>query len=292
VAYLSVSGGWGVLYEALITGVCRLRGAALILHHNSFSYIDTHTWRMALLARIGGAKTVHVVLSPGMGERLMAQYPAVERTTTVSNAAFIDDSPSTGRFSGRPCGTVGYLCNISQAKGMHDVLALAAHAQSQKSDLKFVIAGPFEDEALALEFAHSGQELPNLTYLGPVFGEAKREFFETIDAFVFPTRYRNEAEPLVILEAMSHGCPVIAFDRGCISSMVGSDAGLVVPRNGDFGRLALAQLEIWRESGEGFAACRGKAFRSFQSLQSEALASRRRLLEYIRDGARGEETRC
>ena len=43
---------------------------------------------------------------------------------------------------------------------------------------------------------------------------------------VFPTNYANEAEPLVIYEAMRQGVHVIACDRGSIAEMLCNGAGL------------------------------------------------------------------
>jgi glycosyltransferase involved in cell wall biosynthesis len=50
-----------------------------------------------------------------------------------------------------------------------------------------------------------------------------------LDIFLFPTRYVNEAEPLVIYEAMRRGVHVIACDRGSIAEMLRDGAGLVLP---------------------------------------------------------------
>jgi glycosyltransferase involved in cell wall biosynthesis len=74
-------------------------------------------------------------------------------------------------------------------------------------------------------FKSAAVALPNIKYYGPVLGDAKKEFFAELNTFVFPTRYRNEAEPLVILEALMNGCPVVANNRGCIRSMLTVDVG-------------------------------------------------------------------
>ena len=49
--------------------------------------------------------------------------------------------------------------------------------------------------------------------LGPVAGAAKQRFFETIDIFFFPSRYRMEAQPLVMLEALSYGVATLATHK-------------------------------------------------------------------------------
>jgi glycosyltransferase involved in cell wall biosynthesis len=69
----------------------------------------------------------------------------------------------------------------------------------------------------------------------------------TISAFVFPTR--NEAQGLVLLEALASGTPVVAYGRCCISGDMGQTGGLVVPVGASF------------EKG-GFAAAAGVGERS------------------------------
>lgn len=61
--------------------------------------------------------------------------------------------------------------------------------------------------------------------MGPVYGADKDRFYQQLDIFLFPTNYANEAEPLVVYEAMRRGVYVIACDRGAISEMLGNGAG-------------------------------------------------------------------
>jgi len=51
-----------------------------------------------------------------------------------------------------------------------------------------------------------------------------------VDVLLFPTDYANEAEPLVIHEAIRSGAHVIACERGAIPDILSNGAGLVVPR--------------------------------------------------------------
>jgi glycosyltransferase involved in cell wall biosynthesis len=48
------------------------------------------------------------------------------------------------------------------------------------------------------------------------------EFLAQVDVFLFPSRYRHEAQPLVILEAQAAGARVVATNVGCVSSMLRS----------------------------------------------------------------------
>src|SRR5680860_532784 len=90
------------------------------------------------------------------------------------------------------------------------------------------------------------KELHSLDYVGPQYGADKKTFFDSIDALIFPTRYANEAEPLTIHEAATHGLSVIAYGRGSIPEIVGSDCGLVIDPAETLAPAALAQI---RSSG-------------------------------------------
>ena len=52
--------------------------------------------------------------------------------------------------------------------------------------------------------------------------------FDTSDLFVFPSAYTNEAQPLVVLEAMAAGVPVITSNIATLPEFV---------RDGETGRL-------------------------------------------------------
>lgn len=82
-----------------------------------------------------------------------------------------------------------------------------------------MIAGPYRDQAcIALVTQAIDEGLA--VNLGPVSAASKQDFFDGIDVFLFPSRYRNETEPLVVLEAMAQGVPVVASALGCIPEML------------------------------------------------------------------------
>ncbi len=57
-------------------------------------------------------------------------------------------------------------------------------------------------------------------YLGPKYGDSKLQELANSDLLVFPTTYSNECFPVVILEAMRQGVPVISTNEGGIADMV------------------------------------------------------------------------
>lgn len=274
--YLSLSGGWGLAYEAVIAWRAKRAGARIVVHHHSFRYLDGPFWPMRILVKAAGPQAVHVVLGGLMAERLRARYPAVGPVMVMSNAQFIIGE---GKASEK-LRTVGYLSNLSAAKGLDDVLAAAESSLGRGWPLQFIIAGPFENPADNAKYTRRMKSLGNVRYLGAVQGAAKEEFFLGIDAFLFPTRYRHEAEPLVVLEALSYGRPVIAYARGCIPSVL-AKGGHVVPCDEDFVAQALGKLESWMDDDRQFEEIGMAAGQRLAELKAQSLAARQELLGWF-----------
>ncbi len=272
--YLSLSGGPGLIWEALIAWRARRAGARLLVHHHSFRYLDAPYRPMNWLVKGAGARACHIVLCRRMGDILASRYPEVGRILVMSNAALLSAPPAPAPAQMPELRVIGFLSNLSPAKGMFEVLDLAAAALRTGHDFRLQIAGPFEDRQHEAEFRARLRHLPNTDYVGPVHGDAKERFLAGLGALVFPTRYRNEAEPLVILEALRHGCPAIAFARGCIPSLLEADCGLAVPLDGNFTDAALAVLARWQSDRRAFLAARRAAQEQYHRLQSASADAR------------------
>ena len=64
---------------------------------------------------------------------------------------------------------------------------------------------------------------------GPLYGDDKVTEFQKADVFVFPTFYKNEAFPLVILEAFQFAIPVIStFEGGIPDMLINNETGFLV----------------------------------------------------------------
>ena len=71
-----------------------------------------------------------------------------------------------------------------------------------------------------------------MNYWGRRYGGEKDVFWKDADIFVFPTYYHNECFPLVILEAMEQGLPVISTNEGGIPDIIDNgNSGYTVDKN-------------------------------------------------------------
>ncbi|RMF75658.1 MAG: glycosyltransferase [Acidobacteria bacterium] len=128
-----------------------------------------------------------------------------------------------------------YFATLDPEKGAREFLLAARHCRHAGLDADFIVAGQSVDEAYTEDLrslAQSPELAGRVRMTGGVFGEAKAALFREADVFVFPTRYRHENFPLVNLEAMSFGLPVISTRRGCIPEQVPhGKAGLIADSN-------------------------------------------------------------
>ena len=81
-----------------------------------------------------------------------------------------------------------------------------------------------------------------LTYVGPVYGEAKTAFYQSLDVFLFPTRFAQEAAPNVLFEAAAAGVPSLCTDRGCIPEILDELEGTWCPAEADFAAFSLEHV--------------------------------------------------
>lgn len=278
--YMSVSGGYGQLHEILYVLLARMHGAQVILHHHSYAYLDHRRPLTRLLFMAAPADTRHVVLSTGMSTRLRQTY-GVDRVQVLSNAAFMPDSQLPPAQLDRPLGTVGFLSNISAEKGIYDFLALMQASHERGLGLKALIAGPFQDKDAESRVMSLLRDQPYVHYVGPKYGAEKEAFYAALDVLVFPTRYANEAEPVTIHEALTHGVPVIAFGRGAIPEILDGPHGVAIPPDQDFARAASKTLLLWKEDAAAFRNARRCCLQRSHDLHAQSRRSLDELLDSL-----------
>ena len=227
--YLALSGGRGQLIDLIYVLISRLFRREIFIHHHSYSYINSSSLLNKCFFSIAKDAS-HVALTRGMGAALSRKYGLdTRKVRVVSNSAFFGVDAYTPRCT-RPVTPeirIGFLSNITLEKGFVEFFAILRALKQQGVAFKATIAGPLAASARE-QFQSLMAGSTETEYIGPVYREAKQSFYEQLDVFVFPTKYPNEAEPLVLYEAMNSSTFVVACDRGAIREMIG-DTGLVVP---------------------------------------------------------------
>ncbi|MGZ0015666.1 glycosyltransferase family 4 protein [Yeosuana sp. AK3] len=124
-----------------------------------------------------------------------------------------------------------YLSNMIKEKGYDTVLNLAKQlkAQSNKT-VKFHFAGgwfSYKDKVFFNNYIKENKLENIIEYHGLVQGKEKDNLLKKANFFVFLSRYKKEVFPLSVLEALSYGLPVLAFNAGAVSDIIKQETGII-----------------------------------------------------------------
>lgn len=133
-----------------------------------------------------------------------------------------------------------FLSNLIETKGVYDLINACVILNKKGISYECDFIGGFGDinyEQLNNHILkHELSE--KVKYLGVKYNEDKEIAFKEADIFVLPTYYSNECFPLVLLEAMKFGLPVISTYEGGIPDIVEDGVtGYLVPQK-DVNKLA------------------------------------------------------
>lgn len=240
-----IDDGWGALVSLPSLAAVRCRGWKIFIHHHSFRYISVWGGHAALVHLLSGRSAIHVFLCKRQEAGYKALYGAT-RSKVVGNAwAVVGPQRMPSPHDGDKTVHIGLLSNLTIDKGVEIFLHVLASCIQQGMPVHGHLAGPLVESAAKRIVADATSVLGNrLTVHGPIYGEAKWDFYDSLDCFVFPTRHASEAQPLVLFEAMASGCAIVSYDRGCIGDDIQS-AGYSVRTTEDFVHAAAARISYW-----------------------------------------------
>lgn len=237
VSYLVLSQSTiGFLRDSLLIWPVYLRGSHIVLHLHGGNFREWFLGRSWLMQAYVKMVLWCVTRAIVLGESLKAQFDGLienNRISVVPNG--IDWSGSEPDRSVPRSGDrfrVLHLSTLSRLKGALVLLQAVPLVVQQRKDVEFVLAGPWsheEDRRWAEDFIHQHELETFVLFSGQVDAAAKRTLFDSADIFVFPG-VQQEGQPLVVIEAMAAGVPVIFTDRGCLrDTVVEGETGFEVP---------------------------------------------------------------
>jgi len=215
--YLSVAGGYGLAYQAVLIGLAVRLGFVVVLHHHSFAYINTPSHLARVIARSSLGDGCHVFLCDRMRNRFASTYELRARAIVVNNAAFVRPPLERRRQKATNRFILGHLSNLSVDKGSVSAIQVFHRLVAEGADVELHLAGPIQDAAtLRAVNAAKGSHAERFRYYGPLSRDKVEGFLQNLDVFLFPSAYKNEAQPLVVLEALAQGVPTVTTDVGCL----------------------------------------------------------------------------
>lgn len=188
-------------------------------------------WRLARHSLVKGAANYPLsakhfaVLSKTQQDVIAPYLPRDANVELVRNPVNIDQAPRLARTEGAKFLFVGRL---SAEKG---VRILGEAFRDRQHDLIVIGEGPEE--------ANLRAALPNAEYRGWQTSEAVKAAMREARALVFPSLW-YEGMPMVVVEALASGLPVICSNVTAASEIVADGASGLVVRAGDSASLAEA----------------------------------------------------
>lgn len=184
------------------------------------SGVPPQLWRFGKLLK-RSLRHIDTFLSPSQftADKHLAEFPDIPITVlpTFSYAPPADPVSLNSRD-----GFI-YAGRLTRAKGVDALLKLFQQMPSHR--LTLLGDGELASEARSIASTH-----PNIEYLGKQPQESLHSCYSKARALILPSR-APEVFPLVVLEAMSQGLPVITTDAGGASEAVKSSGGGRVVRS-------------------------------------------------------------
>jgi glycosyltransferase involved in cell wall biosynthesis len=201
---------------------------AAVVHRGNFDELFTRRLTRASGIRMVDLVDAFVFLSRRLSEQCAMWIPEDRRfvvPNTIDEDLLFEPNELEAkrrRVAQRSSIRVLFLSNMIRSKGYFDVVSALPLLEDQDARADF--AGAWESEADRLEFEALIDQLDlrsRITVHGPVTDRAAvKRLYELCDVLALPTYYENEAQPLVLLEAMSAGLPVVVTAHGSIPEVV------------------------------------------------------------------------
>lgn len=245
--YLTISQSkFGNLRDLLILKIVQLKKKKIIIHLHGGGFRNLFDENFGSIQKKLNLKILSKVdVAIVLGDSLKKNFKNIvddDKIRIVKNC--VDDEfvieekefyQKINTFDKKNVLNILYLSNFIEDKGYKDVLKLAKYIKdSRDTRFKFLFAGKFFYEKDKEEFFKYIDEnkLGNIVnYKGIVFGRDKKELIKYSDYFILLTRYKNEGQPISIIEAAANGLRVIATDHAGIKDVLNNEEMIECDKN-------------------------------------------------------------
>jgi glycosyltransferase involved in cell wall biosynthesis len=218
--FFATTRGPSFLSDYVISLIARSLRTRIILycHTQGFTQLSRQNPVAGFLVRDFLRHSSCVVTLSGELAADIRPFVSDERVMVIPNTVqeFAKSSPPAVRGP-----YVLFFAHLSRNKGAHTFIDAASQLCETLPTLRFIAAGSSVDEGYMEELVEKVSQSnlgTRFQFIGEVRGEDKWSLLQGAELLFYPTTY--DAQPLVILEAMAMGTPVVASDVGAIGSMV------------------------------------------------------------------------
>ncbi|MGE3314269.1 MAG: glycosyltransferase family 4 protein [Planctomycetaceae bacterium] len=203
------------------------------------------TWKASLRRRVfrfatARKKSWFIAVSDFVRNRMTDYYELPpDRVVTVRNGVDLTEFQNSTGVSNRQCANrfvIGTAARLNPMKGLDFLIDAAAQLKQSGVPVELRIAGPGDYRETLERRAVERNLESDVRFLGPV--NDMPAFYRSLDLFVLPSL--SEGLPLVVLEAMACGTPVVATNVAGTPEVIQNEIdGLLVPPS-DADALAVA----------------------------------------------------
>jgi glycosyltransferase involved in cell wall biosynthesis len=191
----------------------------------------------------------------------------VKRLFVIANPVEHKETVVTVR-KGTPPVTFLFLGRIADHKGIFDLVDLVVKEQENlRGKFKLLVGGNHEVDRLKKMIA-DGQIGDLVEYIGWVQDDEKDQHFNNSDYFILPTYH--EGMPMTILEALSHGKPVVTTPVGSIPEVIENNKNGYLFQPGDMVHLKEILLNVINNPS-GYDCLRTQAMNTAKRFYPESI---------------------
>ncbi len=153
----------------------------------------------------------------------VSQYIEKSRCRFIPNAVARPNRKYKGIREQSEKVTLLYMANYHPKKGLLTAVNVLDELVKEGYDVELVLAGAYTFYWSKSDMKYYLDQLDDkvsnrINVFGPAYGNDKEKLFRKSDIFIYPSQH--DAFPLVLLEALSNGLPIIASNQGAIPSIV------------------------------------------------------------------------
>lgn len=245
--YLTISQSkFGNIRDLIIMKVIQIKKRKLIihLHGGGFRELLDNEWgnfqkriNIKILSKVDGAivlgeslKKIFYGIVPK--EKIFVVKNCVDNEFVISDKNFED---KINELDNKKFFKILYLSNFIKEKGYFKLLELAKYCRENNfTNFKFIFAGKFFSEVDKNEFDkfildNNLNEI--IEYRGVIDGKSKIEIFIECDIFALITKYKNEGQPISIIESAINGLLVLTTDHAGIKDILDNNNMILLKKN-------------------------------------------------------------
>ncbi len=221
IVYIGITAkGIGFYKDFIIALIAKFSGGTLLLHfHNKGVATNQNRFIDDLLYRVLFRHAKVMLLSPLLYEDIKKYVKPVD-VFYCPNGIPESYANKNIKLSKNTTVNLLFFSNLIESKGVYELLEACSYLQQKQIPFSCTFAGG-EGDITASNFSKRVKQLNlenHVQYIGKQYGEEKKNVFEKADIFVLPSY--NDCFPLVLIEAMKYGLPIVSTYEGGIPDLV------------------------------------------------------------------------